>query len=252
MLPHAMPQRNFGRSVARAAASGGGKAYRGRPAVGWYMMLILIVLAGTSLVVYSRQERIHPPTQAAQGPGLNDNWHVAISFDLCGKIQPNLDANSNLASTGIRTFGDGLIYVQPKTVGTAKASSFEGKNANLGTFVSNYPGLTLTISTIKLPHSKAYVNGDPCSPVPAGASSVQRDALTGSMTIETWSSPTAKGKILSVAAPPFIHLTDGMMILVGFVKPGQKLPVPASRDALLALSPGSSAKSSSSSTTSTT
>src|SRR5580704_17582408 len=106
MLPDAMPQRNFGRSVARAAASGGGKAYRGRPAVGWYLTMILIVVVGVSLVVYSRQERLHPKAASAsttEGPTLTDSWHAALAFDLCGAVQKPLPANTNLTSTGLRT-----------------------------------------------------------------------------------------------------------------------------------------------------
>jgi hypothetical protein len=213
--------------------------------------MIVIVLAGVSLVVYSRQERIHPPTSSAAGatPGLNANWHAALSIDICGKVQSNLPANSNLTVTGIRTFGDGLIYIQPKIAGST-ASKFEGKNANLGTFVANYPSLVLTSTKIQLPGGKAYTNGQLCSPVSSKATAVQRVAASGTIEIETWASPTAKGKVLTVPDPSAIHLSNGEMISVGFVVPGSKLPVPASRSALISLLGGGS--TSSSSTTSTT
>ncbi len=43
-----------------AAASGGGKAYGSRRPISWYALIIVIVLAGVSLVVYSRNENLHP------------------------------------------------------------------------------------------------------------------------------------------------------------------------------------------------
>jgi hypothetical protein len=242
MLPDAMPQRNFGRSVARAASSGGGKAYRSRPAVGWYITMVVIVLAGVSLIVYSRQEALHPPHSAAkpsEPPTKNDSWHAALSIDICGTPQKSLSANPNLSSTGLRTFGDGLIYIQPGVAG-AKAANFEGAKANLATFAANYPGLTLTSSTLKIPSSKSFKNGALCSTLPKSATAAERAAATGSIRIETWASPTAKGKILNSADPSAVHLTNGKMISVGFVTPSQKLPVPSSKAALVSILKSSS------------
>jgi hypothetical protein len=53
--------------------------------------------------------------------------------------------------------------------------------------------------------------------------------------VETWASPTAKGKILSTTLPGDIHLTNGMMISIGFVTPSEKLPVPPSEAELITL-----------------
>jgi hypothetical protein len=252
-----MPQRNFGRSVARAAASGGGKAYRSRPAIGWYLTMILIVAVGVSLVVYSRQEALHPQSTAAktttEGPHANDSWHAALSIDLCGVVQKALPVNSNLTATGLRTYGDGLIYIQPSAATTGSAASFEGANASLANFASHYPKFTLTSTSIQLPATKLYRNGALCHALPKGATAAEKAAATGSLKIETWASPTAKGKVLTNPNPSTIHLTNGQMISIGFVTPGQTLPVPQSKSSLVSiLGPSTSTTSPSSSTTSTT
>ncbi|HWD24273.1 MAG TPA: hypothetical protein VG368_02315 [Acidimicrobiales bacterium] len=260
MLPDAMPQRNFGRSVARAAASGGGKAYRARPAVGWYLTMFLIVLVGVSLIVYSRQEALHPHVasqKTSEGPTATDRWHAAISFSVCGVTLKALPANTNLSTTGLRTFGDGLIYIQPGVV-SSNAKAFEGANATLATFVAHYPGLALSSTSLTIPGAGSFKNGDLCSKVAKNATPAQRAAATGSVRIETWSSPTAKGKVLAVANPSAIHLTNGEMISVGFLTPSEKLPVPPSKSALIAIlgttttSTSSTTTTSTSSTTSTT
>src|SRR5271169_2254667 len=98
-----MSRGSFGRTVARAAASGGGKAYRGRPALSWWFTMVAICAIGISLIVYSRNERLHFNQVAApEGPSATDNWTAAFAVDICGKVQPNLPANSNLDATGIR------------------------------------------------------------------------------------------------------------------------------------------------------
>jgi hypothetical protein len=240
-----MPQRSFGRSVARAAASGGSRAYRGRPPVAWYLALLAIVVVGIGLIVYSRQEIVHPPAAGkTEAPTETDTWHAAVAFTICGKTQPALPVNSNLASTGLRTFGDGLVYIEPGAVGSSKASAFEGAKANLATFVSNYPGLTLTATSLKLPSSKLYRNGDLCSTVAKGAPAAVRSAATGSVVITRWSSPTAKPVVLHAADPSTIRLTNGEMLSIGFVTPSETLPVPSSRTALLPLLGSSGGKSS--------
>jgi hypothetical protein len=136
---------------------------------------------------------------------------------------------------------------------TSGASAFEGANATLGNFASHYPKFTLTSTSIKLPSSKLYRNGDLCRAVPKGATAAQKAAATGSLAIETWASPTAKGKILAHPDPSTLHLTNGEMISIGFVTPGEQLPVPQSKSALISVLGGSSSTGSrSSSTTSTT
>ena len=280
-----MSRGSFGRSVARAAASGGSKSYRARPPILWYLSLAAIVIAGVGLIVYSRNERI---SAATIGPTATDDWQVAYSIDICGTIEPNLPANSNLSEVGIRTFGNGLINIDPGAVSTG-ASSYEGSNATLGKFASSYPNFALTDSTISIPSTATTsASTTTTTSTPATSTTTAKKSTAGSTTTSTTSTTTttttipptvyATGESCTKKAGPLtgkgvleaevyssataspalvtskitsLHLSNGEMIAIAFVPAGAKVPVPASRSALLAALGTSSTSSGSSATTST-
>jgi len=186
--------------------------------------MVLIVVAGIGLIVYSRNELLYPVTV---GPTATDNWQVAFAVDLCGTVQGDLPANSNLTSVGIRTFGNGLIDVDPGAVST-NAAAFEGKNATLGKFASSYPGFTLTSTSIRLPgkSSRTWKDGDACTTAAGPLHGA------GKLEVETWSSPSARG-VLVTGDPTSVHLDNGEMITVAFVPAGAVVPEPPSKSALL-------------------
>ena len=248
-----MSRGSFGRTVARAAASGGSKSYRARPPTAWYLVMVVICIAGISLIVYSRNERVHPVT-ITTAPTASDHWYAAYAVDICGTVQADLPENSNLSKVGIRTFGDGIIDINPGAV--SNKSAFTGTNATLGNFASNYPGLTLTATSIKLPGAKqkTWSNGDSCPSAKGSAPG------KGQLQVEVWSSPTAKGSLYT-GDPTALRLRNGQMVTVAFVPVGATIPVPASRSTLLqdvgsagtsSTAAGSSSTSSSSSSSSTT
>ena len=79
------------------------------------MSLVLICLLGVALVVYSRNERLHPA--AATQPAVGGTpWYAALALDVCGKAETGLPANpSTKKDLGIVTSGDGVIRSQPAT-----------------------------------------------------------------------------------------------------------------------------------------
>src|SRR3974390_533246 len=107
-----------GKWVARAAATGGSRTYRGQRPMKWYLSPVLIVLLGVALVAYSRYERQHPSTTP---PAIGTVWFAAIAWDVCGTVQPDLP-DPNLARTpGISTPGLGVIAIAPATAQDAGA-----------------------------------------------------------------------------------------------------------------------------------
>ncbi len=68
-----MARRSPGKRVARAAATGGGRTKRGKAPVGFYSLLVLIVLLGASTVGYSRYQRAHPASASASKPTSPSN-----------------------------------------------------------------------------------------------------------------------------------------------------------------------------------
>jgi hypothetical protein len=224
-----MSRGSFSRSVARAASSGGGKAYGSRSPIAWYLVLTVIVLVGASLVVYSRYEHMHLHSKTtatkAIGPTVNDHWQMAYAIDICGKVQAPLPANTNLGTVGIRTYGTGLIDIDPRFSTTAAdQAKYEGAKATLGLFASSYP-FTLTADSIKLPgkNSTLWMNGVDCP---------GKNSPVGHLEAKVWSSPSAKGKILTTSIPA-LHLTNGAMVTIAFVPSGTAIPEPPSKPALI-------------------
>lgn len=206
----------------RAASSGGSRSYRARPPVLWYLLMAVIIVGGIGLVVYSRYEAEHPAS-ATVGPTRSDNWQAALGIDICGTIEPNLPVSSNLSTSGLRTYGNGLIDAAPAVSSTP--SAFEGAKATLGLFAKKYSGFTLTSTEIGYPgkNEKIYKNGDTCAGKLTGK---------GTLVARVWSSPGATRSTL-VTDPTTIHITNGEMITVAFVPSGATIPQPASKSALV-------------------
>lgn len=220
-----MARGSFGRTVARAASSGGSRSYRARPPTLWYMLMTVVIVGGIGLIVYSRYEVTHPAS-AAIGPTSTDNWQAALGIDICGTFKPNLPASANLSTVGLRTYGNGLIDAAP-AVSTTPAK-FEGAKATLGLFANNYSGFTLTSSEIGYPvkkgkHATIYKNGDTCTGKLTGK---------GTLVARVWSSPSATSSSL-VTNPTKIHIANGEMITVAFVPSGATIPEPPSKGTLV-------------------
>jgi hypothetical protein len=238
-----MSRSSFARSVARAAASGGGKAYKSRRPNAWYAMMLAIVILGAFLVVYSRNEALHPNTAAAVGPSATDHWYAAYAIDICGAVQAPLPANSNLTTVGIRTFGTGLIDINPGA--TTKPANFDRKKATLGLFASSYPKFTLTSTSIRVPGKLplTWANGAKCTGALKGK---------GTLVAKVWTSTSDQHPKLVTSDIPAIRLTNGQMITIAFVPSGASIPVPPSRATLITTLGGTTGSSSTTSTAATT
>ena len=196
-----MSRGSFGRTVARAAASGGSRSYRARPPVLWYVLMVVIVVGGVFLIGYSRNERLHQAS-ASVAPTKTDNWHAALAIDLCGTVQPNLPANTNLSTAGIRTFGDGVIDVDPGAV--SNPSAFTGTHATLGTFIATYGnGFALSSTTLTMPaKASATTSSNATTPASSGTSktSTAGSKAPGSKSVTSTTSATHKAKTKAVVS----------------------------------------------------
>lgn len=208
-----MARTDTGRWVARAAATGGGRTYRGRRPMRWYTSLVLIVVVGVALIVYSRYERQHP--SAGTQPAIGTTWYASLAFDICGVLEPNLPANPNLATAapGLHTSNDGVIQISP-----AKAAD-AGNNATLGRFVHTYPGLGLSPTSVRLPGQPTHQNGQTC---PSGTPDAGRKA---DLTTKVWPSFTSSSPFVP-SDPTTLKLASGQLITVAFLPPGSAVPKP--------------------------
>src|SRR5271156_5780499 len=139
-----MARSSSGKSVARAAATGGGITYRGQMPVNWYAALVIIVVIGVASIALAKYNYNKTPTVVE--PAIGTSWHAGLAFDVCGTMEPAIAASPSTA-TGLTTTGSGVILVEPKTSGEA------GNNATVGKFADGYTGLTLTNTKLKLPSS---------------------------------------------------------------------------------------------------
>jgi hypothetical protein len=212
-----MARRDAGKWVARAAATGGGRSYRGQMPMKWYGTLFLIVLVGVVSILYSRYEDQHP--SVGTEPTVNNtHWYASLAIDICGTVQPNLATNPNASSNpGIHTDGDGVIRIEPKKAADA------GNNATLARFVADYPKFGLTSSSITIPGEKTRTNGQVCPKLTPDAGKKAK------VLIKVWPSyeapavnhPTTTDDAAS------IKLASGQLITIGFVPAGTKLPKPS-------------------------
>jgi hypothetical protein len=239
-----MARSSTGKSVARAAATGGGTSYRGQMPVNWYAALVLIVLLGVGSVILARHNYAkHTPLVA---PTVGQTWHAALAFDICGKAEPALTATASGSASGLTTTGSGVLLIAPKT------SSEAGNKATLGKFASEYTGMTLTNTSVQYPGGTTYKNGQKCAAgtPDAGQKGVVR---ARSWVISNKKSGSqvelAGGKV--TAKPANLKLENKQLITVGFVPSGKTLPkVPGTTEvALLQAIEGTSAPETTTTTT---
>jgi hypothetical protein len=211
-----MARQDSGKWVARAAATGGGRSYRGQMPLKWYGSLVLVVLVGIVSVIYSRYERQNPV--AGTPPVVGTHWYAALSIDVCGTIQPSLPTNPNsTANPGIHTDGDGVIRIEP----TKKTDS--GNNATLARFVATYPKFGLTSTSLTIPSEKAHTNGEKCPKQTPDAGKAAK------LQIRVWPSAQPPGSLppTTTTDPSDVKLANDQLITVAFVPAGTTIPKPS-------------------------
>ena len=126
--------------AAKLAQKGSGRTVRFQGGTVFPLVVAIVLVLGLGLVVYGRQTL---PSADASPPTINDHWHAAYGFNICGEwyqLAGNLeDRNSqgqyvytNFLRTGIHSHDDGVIHWHPNT------SRAVGKNAVLGVFLESY------------------------------------------------------------------------------------------------------------------
>ncbi len=216
-----MARSSSGKSVARAAATGGGATYRGQMPVNWYAALVVIVLVGLASVAIAKYH--YNQTPSANPPTVGTTWHAAISFDICGTTQPALTASPASSTSGLTTTGSGVVLIAPKKASEA------GANATVGKFASEYQGLTLTNTTLKYPAAKVpeYKNGQKCAAGTPDAGKVgEVIARWWVVTTQTKGNQLVQTNGVNSVKPADLKFLNRQLITVGFVPSGTTLPKP--------------------------
>ncbi len=217
-----MARSSSGKSVARAAATGGGATYRGQMPVNWYAALVVIVLVGLGSIAFAKYH--YDQTPAVVEPTTTTTWHAALAFDICGTMEPALAASPTSATTGLTSSGNGVLQIAPKSASEA------GNNATLGKFAEGYTGLTLTNTSVKYPSDKVplYTNGEKCGTGTPDA------GKAGEVEARWWVLTTKTGKNgeleqaggLTTVKPADLKFANRQLVTVGFVPANTSLPKP--------------------------
>ena len=220
-----MARSSSGKSVARAAATGGGATYRGQMPVNWYAALVAIVLVGLASVAFAKYH--YNQTAASVEPTTTTTWHAGLAVDICGKMEAALPASPPSTTTGLTTTGQGVLLIAPKS------SSEAGSNATLGKFASEYTGFTLTNTSVKYPVGTAtlYTNGEKCPSGTPDAGKVAdvkaRSWLLSEKSVKSGQEETETGGTTTLK-PASLRFDNRQLITLGFVPAGTELPKPPS------------------------
>ena len=235
-----MPPTSSGKWVSRAAATGGGRTYRGQVPVNWYLGLVVIVILGLVSLVFARYEYQHKSTSGVS-PTVGQTLYAAYAFDICGKVLPALTVNNAIESAGLATPGDGVIQVSPKT------SAEAGNNATFGLFLKQYAGgVSVSATQVTPTKGKTYTNGEVC---PKGTPEAGKK---GEVKAETWpNAVTTHGTVLT-GDPSAYKIAARSLITVGFVAADTQLKRPSQSDINEMLEYAGSVANGTTSTTTTT
>jgi len=198
-----MGKASSSKKVTRVARTGGGRTStrRNRGSWGFPLAMGVVVVLGVLMVWLSRDAAHH--TAAADQPTVNDHWHAAYGFDVCGTFLPDLPQPPNLI--GLHTHGDGVIHIEPQD-----PINDTGKHATLGRFVSGYPGLKLTKNSFTV-LNQTWTNGEPkCGGKP------------GEVVVKS------NGKTVTPPGDPTkLRVPKNGWITIAFVPKGTDVPPPA-------------------------
>jgi len=213
-----MGKASSNKKVARAAKAGGGRARAaGERNVVFPAALALVVVLGTLLVVYARDQRV---ATALERPLIGDHWHAAVGFYVCDSFGPGLAEFSSPG--GLHTHGtDSILHIEPGS------SAGAGENATLVNTleyaVDALGGDVLDDDQLGIPGDQTYTEGDDSCPEGDGEPIVQ---------VAIWNDVAAAGdgdppdRIVTRDFDRIRFRRDGQVFAVAFAPEGADLPAP--------------------------
>lgn len=218
-----MPSNPSGKWVSRAAATGGGRTYRGQVPANWYAALVLIVVLGVASFIWSRYEYRNAGAVSTTPPVVGTTWYAGYMVDICGKEQPSLA--SNASGQAFYTQGKGVITISPKTNAEA------GTNAVLGRFVEGYKNLDLSETALRVPvasstsstHTEStitYHNGQRCG------SGTPDAGQQGVVKVVYWPNLESKHGSTVTGDPAKLRFSANQRITIAFLPKDKAVPPP--------------------------
>ena len=214
-----MGKASSNKKVARAAKAGGGRARAaGERNIVFPASLAIVVILGTLLVVYARDNR---SAEALEPPLLSDHWHSAYGFYVCEDFLPDLPEFIAPQNGGTHTHGDGLIHIHPFS------SARTGQNATLGNWLDDAGAVLgneggIDDDELHIPGDETYTEGDDSC-----------DGLDGDpiLQVAVWDTAQAaideeEPAIVTESLDAVRFSADGMAFTIAFVPEGAEIPPP--------------------------
>ncbi len=147
-----MGKASASKKIKRVQAAGVSRSPGQRRNLGFPILIVGILLAGSVLTFFARDYR---KGERADAPAANkDHWHAAFAVQVCGVFEENKPTADN--ADGIHVHSDNLIHIHPYV------RSVAGKNAKFGVFARD-ADIKLSDDSFTLPNGKTYKNGDTCT-----------------------------------------------------------------------------------------
>jgi hypothetical protein len=190
----------------------------------------LVLVLGLATIVYARQS---VPAADSSPPTIEDHWHAAYGFYVCGEwyqLAGNAEevnsqgqlANTDYLRTGVHSHDDGVIHWHPFTAAAV------GTRAKLGVFLDVY-GVELSDESIKFPA------GQPSPALPADfpdgelvEGEQQCAGEDGEVSVVVWEnfSDTDDGVTYISNFDQIRVANDGMVFSIAFVPRDTSVPMP--------------------------
>lgn len=218
-----MAKSNAGKWVSRVGAAGGGKSYKKSRPSNYYGALVVIVVLGLVLVVFSRYEYQHP-TKAAKtpqaAPAIGSVLYASLAVDDCGTLLPYLTKDPTYKGS-YQIGPDDVLVLSPVAADNA------GKNATLANFTTEYPGLKLTTTKIAVPKSGGLAN--PATTFHTGDTCGAKTKYAGKKGVVEYAYWTTLGQTTPTITkdPAKIHFSKDLRVTIAFV-PAGVAPLPPS------------------------
>lgn len=211
-----------------------GKTVRFQGGTLFPLIVAVVVVLGLGTVVYARQSQ---PAADASPPTINQHWHAAGGFYICGEWY-QLDGDkevrnsqgqltsTNYLQTGVHSHNDGVIHWHPFT------SRAVGRRATLGVFLDVYE-VEFNENRLRFPDDQSPQPWSPgVAPIPAGSEFVpgetQCDGEDADLSMVVWGSyqDTGSGTRYIANFENVRVQNDGMVFAMAFMPRDEPVPMP--------------------------
>jgi hypothetical protein len=156
-----MGKASSAKKLARAARAGSASKGRDRREMGFPLIVALVILLGTSLVIYARSSRgdaVAPKLNVGAAGVTGDHWHAALGIYNCDhfETEPIVRGNEWPDPSGIHSHDDGVIHIHPFV------SSASGTRARLKVFFETM-GLKFDDDELELTNGTTLKSNTDCN-----------------------------------------------------------------------------------------